>query len=74
MKIKITKKLPTDPENRPEVGGVYEAVRQAPGQYGPILFIKVGGVEVGSMSPRRRWNREPPGLSLEGLPSSGLRL
>ena len=47
MKIKITKKLPTDPENCPEVGGVYEVVRQAPGQYGPILFIKVGGVKVG---------------------------
>lgn len=47
MKIKITKKLPTDPENRPEVGGVYEVVRQVPGQYGPILFIKVGGMEVG---------------------------
>ena len=72
MKIKITKKLPTDPENRPEVGGVYEVVRQAPGQYGPILFIKA--FWAGSMSPRRRWNREPPGLSLEGLPSSGLRL
>lgn len=47
LKIRITKELPTDPENRPEVGGVYEVVRQAPGQYGPILFIKVGGVEVG---------------------------
>ena len=47
MKIKITKKLPVEPENRPEVGGVYEVVRQATGQYGAILFIKVGGVEVG---------------------------
>lgn len=47
MKIRITKELPTDPENRPEVGEVYEVVRQSPGQYGAILFIKVGGVEVG---------------------------
>lgn len=47
MKIKITKELPTDPENRPEVGGVYEVVRKASGQYGPILFIRVKGVEVG---------------------------
>ena len=47
MKIKIKKELPVEPENCPEVGGVYEVVRQAPGQYGPILFIKVGGVEVG---------------------------
>lgn len=23
------------------------------------------------MSPQRRWNREPPGLSLEGLPPPG---
>ena len=47
MKIKITKELPTDPANCPKVGEVYEVVRQAPGQYGTILFIKVGGVEVG---------------------------
>lgn len=47
LKIKIKKELPVEPENCPEVGGVYEVVRQAPGQYGPILFIKVGGVEVG---------------------------
>ncbi len=47
MKIKITKELPVNSENRPEIGGVYEVVRQAPGQYGPILFIKVGGAEVG---------------------------
>ena len=47
MKIKITKEIPTDPANCPKVGEVYEVVRQAPGQYGPILFIKVGGVEVG---------------------------
>ena len=52
MKIRITKELPTDPENRPEVGGVYEVVRQAPGQYGPILFIKVG--EIGRASCRER--------------------
>ena len=45
--IKITKKIQTWPQNRPEVGGVYEVVRQAPGQYGPILFIKVGETEVG---------------------------
>ena len=51
MKIKITKELPTDPENRPEVGGVYEVVRQAPGQYGPILFIKEVGVWGGEYEP-----------------------
>lgn len=28
----------------PEPGGAYEVVRQAPGQYGPILFIRVKGV------------------------------
>lgn len=50
MKIKITKELQTDPENRPEVGGVYEVVRQAPGQYGPIIFIRVKGVEVGVLA------------------------
>ena len=47
MKIKITKELPVEPKYRPEVGGVYEVVRQAPGQYGTTLFIEVGGVEVG---------------------------
>ena len=46
MKIKIKKELPTDPANCPKVGEVYEVVRQARGQYGPILFIKVGGAEV----------------------------
>jgi len=47
LKIKITKELPTYPGNCPEVGSVYEVVRQAPGQYGPILFIKADGVEIG---------------------------
>ena len=47
MKIKITKELPTDPENRPKVGGMYGVVRQTPGQYRPILFIRVNGAEVG---------------------------
>lgn len=47
MKIKIKKEIPNDTENRPEIGGVYEVVRQASGQYGTIQFIKVGGVEVG---------------------------
>ena len=49
MKIKITKELPTDPENRPEVGGIYEVVeKEERGDRGQIVyFIEVGGERVG---------------------------
>lgn len=63
MKIKITKKLPTDPENRPEVGGVYEVVRQVPGR-----FCKGGGGSCMARPFPRRFSGAIPGAILPEKP------
>lgn len=49
MKIKITKRIPVEPQHQPVVGGVYEVVQEQVGRSyeGTPHFVEVNGQRVG---------------------------
>lgn len=47
MKIRIKREIPVEPKYRPEVGGVYEVIRENVASGGRLFFIEVNGQEVG---------------------------